>query len=420
MPGRRRESCPRLLVLFSSQLRGGCEGYALTVARAAVGRCWDVHAAFPSGEGTLSLIHDFGASGVAYHQLRIEERPGGQEPKANHLGRLFRTLRLLLRIRPNAVLFALADPTHGTGSLVACALLRMPTTVVFQLAWAPFSVGPRRIRLMRWVRRTAQRWVAVSEDNRRMVARSFDARDDEITVIHNGVRLPESGIERTSGIRTSALRQAVREELGLAGGARLVVAVGRLDRQKGLDLLVAAMPELIQDFPDVRFVHLGEGPEDAALREEVRELGVGDRVHFLGYRSDVSRFLEAGDLFAFPSRFEGFPFALLEAMAHGLPAVSSNASSMPEIVSDRVHGLLFPSEDRERLRDALAWALRHPKDMSHMAARAVQRARDFTEEKMLRKTLDWFEETTIGTGARPTRLRPSCRSTPGEDSPPLA
>jgi glycosyltransferase involved in cell wall biosynthesis len=111
--------------------------------------------------------------------------------------------------------------------------------------------------------------------------------------------------------------------------------------------------------------------------------------------------LSSGDLFAFPSRFEGLPFALLEAMAHGLPVVASDAASMPEIISDRVQGLLFPSGDPQRLGETLIWALEHPEKMGRMAERAARRTEDFTEERMLRNTLDWFESPVAA--ARPVR-----------------
>jgi glycosyltransferase involved in cell wall biosynthesis len=120
-----------------------------------------------------------------------------------------------------------------------------------------------------------------------------------------------------------------------------------------------------------------------------------------GYRTDVSRFLSSGDLFAFPSRFEGLPFALLEAMAYGLPVVASDATSTPEIISDRVHGLLFPSGDCEKLSQTLVWALEHPEEMSRMAERAACRTQDFSEETMLRHTLDWFASQVPA--ARPGR-----------------
>jgi glycosyltransferase involved in cell wall biosynthesis len=352
---RARAGRHRLLVLMSSQFRGGCEEYALTVARGAVERSWDVHAAFPLCEGTRSLAKDFAAQGGAYRPLRIEETPGGEASKRKHVGRLIRTLGRFCRVRPTGVLVSLADPGHGMAVLLACALLKIPTTVVFQLAFAPFWVAPRKASLMRWARGRSQRWVSVSEHNRGMVSQSFGAEDDEITVIHNGVKLAPARPARESGMPRLESRRAVRAELGLPPDARLVVSVGRLHQQKGF------------------------------------ELGVRDRTHLPGYRTDVSRFLSSGDLFAFPSRFEGLPFALLEAMAYGLPVVASDATSTPEIISDRVHGLLFPSGDCEKLSQTLIWGLDHPQEMAGMAERAARRTQDFTEEKMLCHTLDWFE-----------------------------
>jgi glycosyltransferase involved in cell wall biosynthesis len=380
----------RLLVLLSSQFRGGCEAYALTIARGAVERSWEVHAAFPLCEGTRSLAEDFSAQGITYRPLSIEETPGGEASKQEHVGRLIRTLGRLCRIRPTGVLVNLADPTHGMAVLLACALMKIPTTAVFHLAFAPFWVAPRKAKLMRWARGRSQRWVSVSEHNRGMVSQSFAAKADEITVIHNGVKLGAWATRGESRAARLESRRSVRDELGLPASARLIVSVGRLDRQKGFDLLVGTVPHVVRANPDVWFVWVGEGPERPTIEKRAHELGVRDRIHLLGYRTDVSRLLSSGDLFAFPSRFEGLPFALLEAMAHRLPVVASDATSIPEILSDRVHGLLFPSGETERLREALIWALGHPQEMRSMADLAFQRTRNFTEDKMLCDTLDWF------------------------------
>jgi glycosyltransferase involved in cell wall biosynthesis len=389
--GRVRARKQKLLVLLSSQFRGGCEEHALTVAREAVARSWDVHVAFPYCEGTRSLAEDFAAQGVAYRPLRIEEKPGGEAPKRKHLGRLFRTLWRLWQVRPTGVLVNLADPTHGMAVLLACALLKVPTTVVFQLAPITFWVAPRKASLMRWARGRSQRWVSVSDHNRKMVSQSFGAADHDITVIHNGVTLVAAAADAGAGFARLEARESVRAELGIPAEARLVVSVGRLHRQKGFDVLIAAVPFVIRECADVWFVLVGEGPERAALEKQARELGVLDRVRMPGYRTDVPRFLLAGDLFAFPSRFEGLPFALLEAMAHGVPTVAADATSTPEIIADRSHGLLFPSGDHQKLYEALVWALGHREEMACMAERAAERTQDFTEQKMLRRTLDWFE-----------------------------
>src|SRR5439155_26568158 len=164
-------------------------------------------------------------------------------------------------------------------------------------------------------------------------------------------------------------------------------SVGRLEQQKGFDDLIAVVPQLIGSVPDSRFVIAGEGEERERLREKARDLGVDEHVIFLGRRSDIPRLLTAADLFVFPSRFEGHPFALLEAMAHGLPVVSSKEGPMGEIVASGQHGLLFDRHEPSSLLDALRWSIEHPTDMERMAANARLRVHDFSRDRMIAETL---------------------------------
>jgi glycosyltransferase involved in cell wall biosynthesis len=84
--------------------------------------------------------------------------------------------------------------------------------------------------------------------------------------------------------------------------------------------------------------------------------------------------------------------ALAEALAYGLPIVSSDASGIPEIVEDKVHGLLFPVGNRDRLRESLLWALRNPESMQEMARNAKQQADKFSQEKMIQAYLDVWQK----------------------------
>jgi len=102
--------------------------------------------------------------------------------------------------------------------------------------------------------------------------------------------------------------------------------------------------------------------------------------------------LQASDLFVFPTYFEGQPFALLEAMAYGLPIVTSKASGIPEVIAHGIHGLLFRTGDRCELLETLRWSLRHPEEMRVMAENAQLRSQDFSEEKMLKETLEVLQQ----------------------------
>ena len=116
--------------------------------------------------------------------------------------------------------------------------------------------------------------------------------------------------------------------------------------QKGFDLFLKAMVEVERQFPDVELRIAGTGPLEQELQNQVQALGLSS-IQLVGFVSDMSAFYQGLDVFVFPSRFEGFGFALAEAMASGLPAVAFHVSSNPELIMDQRNGFLVQAFDVE-------------------------------------------------------------------------
>jgi glycosyltransferase involved in cell wall biosynthesis len=372
----------KFLMLLPSTVRGGVEEYALKIMVAAAQQGWEVHAAFPQTDQTTSLIKDLTAKGIQYHRLEIGE---GEPTQIGWMIRFLRTLFLLLKLRPSVAQIVLPWIDRGFGSIMACGLLQIPLVVRFGLL-PPYPVhqGERRIKLANWARARNQQWVAVSNNNRKLISESFQMPLAELRCIYNGTRTVASSHDSPA---IQSIRQEVRQQLGLKETDQIAITVGRLAAQKGHSYLIPAIPHLVKEFPDLRFVWIGDGEERENLVSQLQSYEVADRVLLLGYRSDVSTLLSAADLFIFPTCFEGHPSALLEAMAHRLPIVASNASSIPEIIEPGVQGLLFRVQDSCDLLESLRWALRHPQEMQIMAANAQQRTQQFSVEKMFEETL---------------------------------
>jgi len=164
--------------------------------------------------------------------------------------------------------------------------------------------------------------------------------------------------------------QARAAPFARAGQAPLIVAAGRLHPKKGFDVLIAALALLRARGVEVRCEIAGEGDERARLEALIGQHGLGDRVALVGWRGDVSAFLATGDVFAFPSYQEGFPLVLLEAMAVGLPVVSSAIPGPVEIIEDGVSGRLCPPGDAAALADALAATIAGSDQATALGARA--------------------------------------------------
>jgi glycosyltransferase involved in cell wall biosynthesis len=179
-------------------------------------------------------------------------------------------------------------------------------------------------------------------------------------------------------------------------GAQVLLAISRLEPQKGLDVAVRALPHIRASHPKAVLVVLGEGPQRAELSALVRELEVP--VHLLGRVPDVASWLRRAELLVHPARWEGFGLALLEAMLASKPIVATNVSSIPEIVSDGETGLLVEPDDPDALARAVSRVLDAPGEYGE---RGLARARtEFSVERMTNRTLGIYETALGGTGLR--------------------
>jgi len=414
----------KLLVIVPSRGRGGAEEYCLKIASGALQHGWEVHAAVPRTSGTNSIIQDFRAIGVTHqtlnipekHYLRLEEENEllhavsrdsnnrivrwlhGIERNVHRamegkdtLQQFTRTTSVLRKVRPDVVLVSLPWSTFGLGIILACGFLQIPTAVVFHMSPFPFWIRPSKVKAYNWARSRNQKWITVSESNRKLMCASFQIPHQDVFRIYNGLRATSTSEERDCK-DTSDLRRQVREELGVPQTAQLLLTVARLEPQKGHDYLIPTIPHIIKEFKDARFVWVGEGQQKDFLMEKLKEYRIAEEVLLLGYRSDVSRLMRSADLFVFPTYYEGQPFSLLEAMMHGLPIVSADAGGIPEVIEHKVHGVLSRAGDSCDLLEAIRWALRHPARMREMAKNARLRVLEFSEEKMVDQTLEVLRE----------------------------
>ena len=165
--------------------------------------------------------------------------------------------------------------------------------------------------------------------------------------------------------------------LGADGAGRTAIGfinVARLVPQKGLDVLIAALPRLSGAAAAWPVTLVGDGPERETLQRKARDLGVSDRLRCLGFRSDPERFLAEAAVFVLPSRFEGMPNALLEAMAAGLAVIVTDASPGPlEVVEPGVSGLVVPSDDPVALAAAMEALASDPERCRRMGTAAKAR-----------------------------------------------
>ena len=165
---------------------------------------------------------------------------------------------------------------------------------------------------------------------------------------------------------------------GFPRTGQVILTVGRWDpaeRYKGADTLISALPHVLKATPDSTLVLVGDGNDRPRLEQLARDLGVGEHTHFLHGLTPEQLFACYAncDVFALPSRGEGFGLVFLEAMAHAKPVIGGAHGGIPDIVEDGVTGLLVPHGDIERLAQALETILNHPDRAMEMGARGRDR-----------------------------------------------
>jgi glycosyltransferase involved in cell wall biosynthesis len=182
-------------------------------------------------------------------------------------------------------------------------------------------------------------------------------------------------------------------------GSKVIGMVARLDLQKGFEYLLRAARELSGDFPQLKVVIVGEGPDRSEIEDMIRRLGLQSNVILAGQGSDMPGIYAAMDVFVLPSLNEGLPMTILEAMASRKPVIATRVGAIPSVIKDRETGLLVDPGDADGLRDALANLLSQPDLCCRMGAAGRDWvSRNYTSEAMALKYRQMYDDV-LGTPA---------------------
>jgi UDP-glucose:(heptosyl)LPS alpha-1,3-glucosyltransferase len=220
--------------------------------------------------------------------------------------------------------------------------------------------------------------IAVSKATRAELETRFGLDPARISVIYNGVDL-----DTFHPNRRGEWRDAIRGQVGIAEGVCLALFVGAFER-KGLRYVLEAL-HLLHDTP-VHLLVLGSG-QGPGLIQAVRRLGVTDRVSFLGRQAEVQRYFAAADVFVLPTLYEPFGMSVLEAMACGLPVITSRTAGVAELIEDKVDGFLLDDPtDPVAIAQRVGEVLREPQRAAEMGRLARRRAEPYSWDYVVRET----------------------------------
>ncbi|HET9117904.1 MAG TPA: glycosyltransferase, partial [Pseudonocardiaceae bacterium] len=282
--------------------------------------------------------------------------------------RMLGLLKLLRRERFD-VLHSHMSGSNLWGTVIG-RLAGVPVLVAHEHTWS-YEGNPTRVWIdANVIGRLATKFVAVSSaDARRMVQQE-------------GVPAEKVMVMPTGYVPRNSANGDVRAELGIDAGVPLVATAAVLRPQKAIDVLLDAFAVVLERVPAASLVIAGDSvmrsdgtrdPLRQTLEAQARELGIDQSVHFLGIRNDVDAILEAADVAALSSDFEGSPLFVFECMAHDAPLVATAVGGVPDAIEDGVSGLLTPPRDPRALGDALSELLGDPARRAALSAAGRQR-----------------------------------------------
>jgi glycosyltransferase involved in cell wall biosynthesis len=212
----------------------------------------------------------------------------------------------------------------------------------------------------------ARKIIAVSHFTKRELTSYYKIPANKIRVIHNGVNVKK--------FKPAVDKRKVKIELGFNPDDLAIVSVGRLYARKGLFTLIESMVAVVKRFPTAKFVISGKGQSDEMhkLTAYAERLGVKNNIVFTGYYPDkkLPKLYQAADVFAFSTFYEHHPFAVLEALATGLPVVTTTVGGIPETIENGKNGFLVGAFNPKAFSEKILYLLDHPVEAGEMGAKA--------------------------------------------------
>jgi len=365
---------PAHIVQVTAQTTGGIGRHVSSLLPELVARGARVEVAAPRATGGLGAE----ATGTPFWPVEIPRLPS-PVPAVSALRELRRALDG-------------ADLVHAHGvraGLAAGAAARSDAVphLVVTIHNAVFETGPTR----RGAESVAHRMLAMLAELRICVSGDI-ARAARAAAPSKAASVIVMPVGADATPVNPAEAAAARATLEIDEGRSLIVGVGRLDSQKGFDILIEAAARM-DGAADAVIAICGDGPERPDLEEQIRLLGLGGQVRLLGNRKDAKALIASADAFCMPSRWEGSPLALHEALTTGRPIVAAAVGGIPELLTFGQAGLLVPPEDPSALAAALNQLLADRNLAGHLGSRAVEAAASWPDAATTaRRVADLYEE----------------------------
>jgi len=303
--------------------------------------------------------------------------------------------RTFQRIKPDILHINFAGVEDGQTLVIAAKMAGIKNIVgtFHSDKFVPYTVMGVRIRVIgtfrKWLtRRLAsfiKKMITVSFATAEGIDQEYGISKNKFAVIYNGIDATEYDLVMK--------KKDLKKEVGFKENKIVVTFIGNLYTHKGVNYLLDAIPDVTKEVADIHFVIVGDGHLLQELIDQAKGLGIDKKVNFMGRRNDIPYILKASDIFVLPSMREGFPYAVLEAMAAELPIVTTKVGGIPEMIRDGEEGILIKPCDSKALSEAITKINKNRKSAERMGVNARTRvARDFGFSEMITSTLAVYDE----------------------------
>ena len=231
--------------------------------------------------------------------------------------------------------------------------------------------------------------IAVSEKTRLHYLQSGRLHQDKVITLYNGVDI--SRFKNTDASQIAKTKQALRLPLD----SKVIITVAVLREPKGIQFMIEALPAILEQFPDVHYLIVGDGEYGAALSDLATVLDIKKHITFAGHRTDIPDLLACCDIFVLPTLKDALPTVLIEALAAERPIVASDVGGVPEIIENGVNGLLVAPGDPSQLADACLQLLKDNELMSQIVLAGSKTVRQrFNIDSQIEQLSRMYQELT--------------------------
>ncbi|MBN2185661.1 MAG: glycosyltransferase [Candidatus Krumholzibacteriota bacterium] len=288
----------------------------------------------------------------------------------------FRLASLIRKTAPDII--HLHNSSPGVWGTLASMISRtgIPLVKMEHRPWIPKDLPLFHRTLYRYLAKKSEKIITVSEDARSTFSSSFPSLESRLVTVLNGIDLtPYKELQPV---------EECRKWFGLPLNCPLIGSIGRLVPVKNHRILIEAFLAVKKRYPDAHLAILGQGPLEPSLRSYAASRGISESLSILPATLDVYKFLGALDVFVLPSRSEGLPLTLLEAMASALPVIASSVGGIPEVIEDEEDGFLTASGSSSEITEKIFRILEDPESAASMGVRGRDKIfRNFSEKRFI-------------------------------------